>query len=81
MTTPPEQRLKELRDAIRHHEERYYVYNDPEISDAEFDRLHLFASECVAPPTDWPWGMRSTWLRDPDGNLVSLYAPVAVLAS
>src|SRR5919106_1107602 len=38
-STPPEQRLKELRDAIRHHEERYYVLNDPEISDEEFDRL------------------------------------------
>src|SRR5258705_1639786 len=37
--TPPEQRLKELRDAIRHHEERYYIHNDPEISDEEFDRL------------------------------------------
>src|SRR6185503_4466672 len=37
--TDPEQRLKELRDAIRHHEERYYIHNDPEISDEEFDRL------------------------------------------
>ena len=36
---PPEQRLKELRDAIRHHEERYYVLADPEISDDTFDRL------------------------------------------
>src|SRR6185369_10062434 len=35
----PEQRLKELRDAIRHHEERYYIHNDPQISDEEFDRL------------------------------------------
>src|SRR5437867_3330997 len=35
----PEQRLKELRDAIRHHEERYYIHNAPEISDAEFDNL------------------------------------------
>src|SRR5438067_11911542 len=35
----PEQRLKQLRDAIRHHEERYYIHADPEISDAEFDRL------------------------------------------
>jgi DNA ligase (NAD+) len=32
-------RLGELRDAIRHHEERYYVHHDPEISDEEFDRL------------------------------------------
>ncbi len=32
-------RLLQLRDAIRHHEERYYVHSDPEISDAEFDAL------------------------------------------
>src|SRR5262249_5696561 len=37
--TAPEQRLKELRDAIRHHEERYYIHDAPEISDEEFDRL------------------------------------------
>ena len=35
----PEARLKQLRDAIRHHEERYYIHAAPEISDAEFDRL------------------------------------------
>ena len=35
----PEGRIQQLRDAIRHHEERYYVLNDPEISDEEFDRL------------------------------------------
>jgi DNA ligase (NAD+) len=34
-----ESRLSELRDAIRHHEERYYIHNDPQISDAEFDTL------------------------------------------
>jgi len=39
MSTDPEQRLNELRDAIRHHEERYYIHNAPEISDDEFDRL------------------------------------------
>ena len=37
--TAPEQRLKQLREAIRHHEERYYIHNDPEISDEEFDQL------------------------------------------
>jgi DNA ligase (NAD+) len=37
--TSPEERLKALRDAIRHHEERYYIQNAPEISDEEFDRL------------------------------------------
>ncbi|HEX3103123.1 MAG TPA: NAD-dependent DNA ligase LigA, partial [Terriglobales bacterium] len=31
--------IDSLRDQIRHHEYRYYVLDDPEISDAEFDRL------------------------------------------
>ena len=39
MSTDPQQRLNELRAAIRHHEERYYIDNAPEISDEEFDRL------------------------------------------
>src|SRR5580704_17989960 len=38
-TKPPEERIRELRDAIRHHEERYYIHNDPQISDEEFDLL------------------------------------------
>lgn len=33
------QRVETLRASIRHHEEQYYVLNDPEISDAEFDVL------------------------------------------
>ena len=36
---PIADRVRELRDAIRHHEERYYIHNAPEISDEEFDRL------------------------------------------
>jgi DNA ligase (NAD+) len=35
----PAERIDELRRLIRHHEERYYVLNDPEITDAEFDAL------------------------------------------
>ena len=31
--------LESLRDEIRHHEYRYYVLDDPEVTDAEFDRL------------------------------------------
>lgn len=33
------QRIQELRDAINHHNHRYYVLDDPEISDAEYDKL------------------------------------------
>jgi DNA ligase (NAD+) len=32
-------RITQLRDEIRHHEERYYVLNDPEITDDAFDAL------------------------------------------
>ena len=35
----PAERIAELRRQIRYHEERYYVLNDPEIADAEFDAL------------------------------------------
>lgn len=35
----PADRIQELRQLIRHHEERYYVLNAPEIADAEFDEL------------------------------------------
>ena len=35
----PRDQIKQLRELIRHHEHRYYVLDDPEISDGEFDRL------------------------------------------
>jgi DNA ligase (NAD+) len=35
----PEDRIRELREVIRHHEERYYIDSAPEISDEAFDRL------------------------------------------
>ena len=35
-----EERADELRRLIDHHSYRYYVLDDPEISDAEFDRLY-----------------------------------------
>src|SRR5437588_6148212 len=34
-----EKRIEALREKIRYHEYRYYVLDDPEISDAEFDKL------------------------------------------
>src|ERR1700720_2490648 len=32
-------RIEDLREKIRHHEYRYYVLDDPQISDSEFDQL------------------------------------------
>ena len=34
-----EERIEELRQEIRHHDYLYYVKNEPEISDAEYDQL------------------------------------------
>src|SRR5579872_2511985 len=36
-----EKKIEALRDKIRHHEYRYYVLDDPEISDSEFDQLMI----------------------------------------
>ena len=34
-----EKKIASLRDKIRHHEHRYYVLDQPEISDTDFDKL------------------------------------------
>ena len=39
MSIDPLSRINALREQIRHHEERYYIHNAPEIADEEFDRL------------------------------------------
>lgn len=46
-----EERVEELRAEIRHHDYLYYVENDPEISDAEYDRLF---DELVALEEEFP---------------------------
>ena len=44
-------RINQLRDEIRHHEERYYIHTDPEITDDAFDALlkELEALEAATP--------------------------------
>ncbi|MFD2329495.1 VOC family protein [Cohnella sp. GCM10020058] len=44
--------------------------------DAEYERLKPLVDEWVKEPTTMPWGNRATLFRDPDGNLVNLFAPV-----
>ncbi len=44
-------RAEELRALIRHHNYRYYVLDDPEIADAEYDALY---DELVALEADYP---------------------------
>ena len=43
--------------------------------DAEVDRIKALGIQFVAEPKDFPgWGIRSAYLREPDGNLHELYS-------
>ncbi|HEY4742981.1 MAG TPA: VOC family protein [Candidatus Acidoferrales bacterium] len=44
--------------------------------DGEYARLQGIVKTWVKPPTTQPWGTRSIYFRDPDGNLVTFYAPI-----
>src|SRR5690606_7802782 len=47
------QRLEELRRLIEHHNYRYYVLDDPEITDAEYDQLMEELRELEAQYPEW----------------------------
>lgn len=44
--------------------------------DEEYKRLQEMEIEWVKPPTTQPWGNRSIYFRDPDGNLLNFYTTV-----
>ena len=46
--------------------------------DREYGRLQSVVKTWVRPPSTQPWGTRSIYFRDPDGNLVDFYAPIKV---
>jgi catechol 2,3-dioxygenase-like lactoylglutathione lyase family enzyme len=46
--------------------------------DQEYARLKTLVTTWVKPPTTQPWGTRSAYFRDPDGNLVDFYSPAKV---
>jgi catechol 2,3-dioxygenase-like lactoylglutathione lyase family enzyme len=45
--------------------------------DEEYARLHPVVKSWVKGPTTQPWGTRSIYFRDPDGNLVDFFTPAA----
>ncbi len=46
-----------------------------EVDDVDAVQRRLGAATTVAmPPSDMPWGNRSMLLRDPDGNLINIFA-------
>ncbi len=48
-----EKKFESLREKIRHHEYLYYVVDNPEISDAEFDKLMRQLKDLEAEHPDW----------------------------
>jgi catechol 2,3-dioxygenase-like lactoylglutathione lyase family enzyme len=46
--------------------------------DYEYLRLKPLVKIWVRPPTTQPWGTRSVYFRDPDGNLVNFYMPAKI---
>jgi DNA ligase (NAD+) len=59
-------RVKQLREAIEYHNYRYYVLDNPEISDAEYDRMMRELEELEAEYPD---------LRDPNSPTQRVGAP------
>jgi DNA ligase (NAD+) len=59
-------RVKQLRQSLHRHNYRYYVLDDPEISDAEYDKM---MRELVGLEADWPE------LASPDSPSVRVGAP------
>lgn len=50
------------------------------VSPGDVDRcaaeLQAAGVELTLPPTDQPWGHRTLFFRDPDGNLLEIYADI-----
>jgi len=44
--------------------------------DAEYERLKGLVGDWVLAPSTMPWGNRALLFRDPDGNLINMFAAV-----
>jgi DNA ligase (NAD+) len=53
MNTPIKQRIEELSKILHYHNYRYYVLDDPEISDAQYDRLLRELEELETAHPEW----------------------------
>jgi DNA ligase (NAD+) len=60
------ERIESLRRALHHHNYRYYILDDPEVSDAEYDAM---MQELIALESQWPE------LVTPDSPTVRVGAP------
>ncbi len=44
--------------------------------DQEYERLKGLGVDMIKPPETYPWGARSFWFKDPDGNIVDFYEQI-----
>jgi catechol 2,3-dioxygenase-like lactoylglutathione lyase family enzyme len=42
--------------------------------DAAYERLKTLEVVFVKLPESYPWGTRSVWFRDPDGNIINFFS-------
>ena len=65
-------------DARREPDDHAMLCISVEDVDEEARRLQGLGIELAAAPTDHePWGMRTVYARDPEGNLVEFYGPLS----
>jgi DNA ligase (NAD+) len=70
-------RAEELRELIRHHNQRYYELDDPEVSDAEYDELVRQLARIEADRPDLVTADSPT--QRPGGAVSATFSPVAHL--
>ncbi len=44
--------------------------------DVQYEWLKVLGVAFVKLPATYPWGARSVWFRDPDGNIIDFYSQV-----
>ena len=49
--------------------------------DQEYGRLQTLVKTWVKPPATQPWGTRSIYFRDPDGEILSIFASLRRLGN
>jgi DNA ligase (NAD+) len=78
----PAQRAAELRRLLEHHSHRYYVLDDPEISDLEYDKLldELRAIEAAHPELRTPDSPTQRVGGEPVSDLVKVRHPQRMLS-
>ena len=54
-----------------------FVMSSPRDVDVMHETLSRAGVNIVVPPRDWPWGERACFIRDPEGNLLEVYAPLS----